>query len=105
MRGLAALRPLASSIRRSDPWLAEQLTRAATHLALEIFNAEQWRPRSKRRHWVAALASASETLVLVRMAVDAGYCTGKRSRGCYAELHCAYLELLKRLGAKHRGGR
>jgi hypothetical protein len=105
MRGLAALRPLVVSIRRSNSALAEQLARAATHVAVEVLNAEQWHPRSKRRHWLAALASTCEAMVLVRTAVDAGYCSDRRSKRGYVELGRAYLELLKLLKRveQHRG--
>jgi len=107
LRGLAALRPLLVSIRRSDAALAEQLARAATHVAVEVLHAEQWHPCSKRRHWLAALAGTSEAMVLVRTAVDAGYCSDRRSRRGYVELGRAYLELLKLLkrAEQHRGQR
>lgn len=101
-RALAALRPLLPVLRRSEPISAEQLTRAATNVALEIVSAEQGEPRARRRHLLSAVASVSEALTLLRLVVNAGGCNWKSARPSYAALSALYLALLKCAGRKGR---
>ncbi|RYZ10202.1 MAG: hypothetical protein EOO73_01095 [Myxococcales bacterium] len=102
LRALAALRPLVEQLRQSDAVVAEQLMRAATHVALEIFSAERWAPRSPRPHLLASLTATSEAMTLLRLMVDSRHCTWDVARPTYLELSATYLELMKRVAPKRR---
>jgi hypothetical protein len=105
LRALARIRPLLETLRHTDPVLADQLLRAATHVASEIFTAERWPIRSKREHLLAGLASTNEALALLRLAIDSGQCSWGAAKPGYLQLSRTYLELSKCVAPKTRSGR
>jgi hypothetical protein len=90
-------------LRQSDPLLADQLLRAATHVATEIMNAERVPPQARRTHLLGGLAATSEAMTLLRVAVDSRHCRWDSAKDTYYELSHTYLELIKRAATKRRG--
>jgi len=72
---IAALQPLMARIRRQDKSLADQLTRAATSVALNIAESNYSDPGNKRARLFTAAGSANETRAALRVAIEWGYCT------------------------------
>jgi four helix bundle protein len=71
---IAALRPLVPRIKRQDRSLADQLTRAASSVALNVAEADYSDPGNKRSRLFTAAGSANETRAALRVAVEWGYC-------------------------------
>ena len=71
---IASLRPLVPRIKRHDRSLADQLTRAASSVALNIAEAEYSDPGNRRARFYTAAGSANETLAALRVVVAWGYC-------------------------------
>jgi four helix bundle protein len=72
-QAIEALRPLMARIRRMDRSLADQLTRAATSVALNVAEAEGLEGGNKRLRFFTAAGSANESLAALRVAVAWGY--------------------------------
>ena len=70
---IEALRPLMPRIRRMDKSLAEQLTRAATSVALNIAEGDLSDPGNRRARFFTAAGSANESLAALRVAIAWGY--------------------------------
>ena len=70
---IEALRPLVARIKARDKSLADQLTRAASSVALNIGEAQHSDPGNRRARLFTAAGSASESLMAVRVAVAWGY--------------------------------
>ena len=66
---IETLRPLVPRIKQRDKSLADQLTRAASSVALNIGEAEHSDPGNRRARFFTAAGSASETLAALRVAV------------------------------------
>ena len=67
------LRPLVARIRAKDKSLADQLTRAASSVALNIGEARHSDPGNRRARLFTAAGSASECQMALRVAVAWGY--------------------------------
>ena len=74
---IEALRPLVPRVRRSDKSLADQLTRAATSIALNIAEGDMSDPGNRRARFFTAAGSANESLAALRAAVAWGYLGGQ----------------------------
>jgi four helix bundle protein len=70
---IEALRPLVARIRRCDRSLADQLTRAASSVALNIAEADGLESGNRRLRFLTAAGSANESLAALRVAVAWGY--------------------------------
>jgi four helix bundle protein len=70
---IEAVRPLMGRIRRSDKSLADQLTRAATSVALNIAEGDMSDAGNRRARFFTAAGSANESLAALRAAVSWGY--------------------------------
>ena len=70
---IEALRPLIPRIKRNDKSLADQLTRAATSVSLNIAEGDLSDPGNRRARFFTAAGSANESLAAVRAAVSWGY--------------------------------
>ncbi len=71
---IAAIRPLMRGIKSRDRSLAEQLSRAASSVALNIAESNYSDPGNKRARLFTAAGSANETRAALRVAVEWGYC-------------------------------
>lgn len=80
------LRPLVPAIKRQDRSLADQLTRAASSVALNIAESDYSDPGNKRARLFTAAGSASETRAALRLAVGWGYCPADRGHEAMALL-------------------
>ncbi len=74
---IETLRPLVPRIRPRDKSLADQLTRAASSVALNIGEAQHSDPGNRRARFFTAAGSASETLAALRVAVAWRYLGGQ----------------------------
>jgi len=83
------LRPVVPRIKAKDRSLADQITRAASSIALNIGEAEYSDPGNRRARFFTAAGSAGETYNAVRVAVGWHYFS--RSEGDAA------LALLRRI--------
>ena len=72
---IGLLRPLVVRIRRQDKSLADQLTRAASSVALNIAESNYSDPGNKRARLFTAAGSANETRAALRVAVAWSYFT------------------------------
>jgi four helix bundle protein len=63
------LRPLVPRIKQKDKSLADQITRAASSIALNIGEAELSDPGNRRARFFSAAGSAGETLTAVKVAI------------------------------------
>ena len=72
---IAALKPLIPRIKRNDKSLADQLTRAATSVALNIAEGDMSDPGNRKARFFTAAGSANESLAALRAAVAWGYLT------------------------------
>ena len=70
---IAALRPLVPRIKRSDRSLADQLTRAASSVALNIAEGDLSDPGNRKARFFTAAGSANESLAALRVAIAWGY--------------------------------
>jgi four helix bundle protein len=66
---IETLQPLVSRVKQRDRSLADQLTRAASSVALNIGEAQQSEAGNRRARFLTAAGSASESLMAVRVAV------------------------------------
>jgi four helix bundle protein len=73
LEAIEALRPLVARVRRRDRSLADQLTRAATSVALNIAEADASDPGNQRARFHTAAGSAAESLTALKVAVAWGY--------------------------------
>lgn len=71
---IGALRPLMPQIKRCDRSLADQLTRAASSVALNIAESNYSDPGNRKARLFTAAGSANETRAALRVAVAWGYC-------------------------------
>ena len=70
---IGALQPLVVRIKRQDRSLADQLTRAASSVALNIAEAAYSDPGNKRARLFTAAGSANETRAALRVAIAWSY--------------------------------
>jgi four helix bundle protein len=78
---IEALRPLVPTIKRHDRALADQLTRAATSVALNIAESNYSDPGTRKSRLFTAAGSANEVRAGLRVAVAWGYCTLAQAEG------------------------
>ncbi|HEY6562308.1 MAG TPA: four helix bundle protein [Polyangiaceae bacterium] len=76
---VAALRPLVSRIKRCDRSFADQLTRSASSVTLNIAEASYSDPGKRKARFFTAAGSANETRAAVRLAGAWGYCTAAQA--------------------------
>ena len=69
---IETLRPLVPRIKQRDKSLADQLTRAASSIALNIGEAELSDPGNRKARFFSAAGSANETLTALHIAVAWG---------------------------------
>jgi four helix bundle protein len=69
---IETLRPLVPRIKQRDRSLADQLTRAASSIALNIGEAELSDPGNRKARFFSAAGSANETLTALNIAVAWG---------------------------------
>ena len=81
---IEALRPIVLRIRRSDRSLADQLTRAASSVALNIAESTYSDPGNRRARLFTAAGSANETRAALRVAVAWGYCEARQAEAARA---------------------
>ena len=72
---ISALQPLAVRIRRQDKSLADQLTRAASSIALNIAESSYSDAGNQRARLFTAAGSANETRAALRVAIAWSYFT------------------------------
>ena len=73
IEAIEALRPLMPRIRRNDRSLAEQLTRAASSVALNVAEGEHSDLGNRKARFFTAAGSANESIAALRVAVAWGY--------------------------------
>lgn len=83
---VGALAPLMPRIKQRDKALADQLSRAANSVALNIGEAEHSDPGNKRARLFSAAGSAGETRVALRLAVAWGILGEKEAAAALALL-------------------
>lgn len=71
---IGVLRPLLPQIKRFDRSLADQITRAASSVVLNIAESNYSDPGNRRARLFTAAGSANETRAALRLAVSLGYC-------------------------------
>ena len=71
---IAALRPLMPRIKARDRALADQLSRAASSVALNIAESNYSDAGNRKARLFTAAGSANETRAALRVAVEWGYC-------------------------------
>ena len=71
---IAAVGPLVAPIKRQDRALADQLTRAASSIALNIAESNYSDPGNRRARLFTAAGSANETRAVLRVATTWRYC-------------------------------
>ena len=72
---IEALRPLVPRIKARDRALADQLTRAASSVALNIGEGNYSDPGNRRARFFTAAGSANETRLALRIAASWGFCS------------------------------
>jgi four helix bundle protein len=72
---IEALRPVVGRVKARDRALADQVTRAASSIALNIGEANYSDPGNRRARLFTAAGSAAETRLALRVAISWGYCT------------------------------
>ncbi len=80
---IEALRPMVARIKRCDRSLADQLTRAASSVALNVAEANHSDPGNRKARLFTAAGSASETRAALRVAVAWGYCTRDQAESAH----------------------
>jgi four helix bundle protein len=93
---VTALQPLQVRIKRHDRSLADQLTRAASSIALNIAESNYSDPGNQRARLFTAAGSANETRAALRVATAWSYCTSKEEQSSLALLD-SILAILWRL--------
>ena len=83
---IETLRPLIGRIKSRDRSLADQLTRAASSVALNIGESQHSDAGNRRARLFTAAGSASESLMAVRVAVAWGYLGAEEGRAAVAML-------------------
>jgi len=76
---IEALCPLVGRIKRQDRSLSDQLTRAASSVALNIAESNYSDPGNRRARLFTAAGSANETRAALRVAVAWGYCSPQQA--------------------------
>jgi four helix bundle protein len=77
MELIDVLRPLLPHIKRHDRSLADQVTRAASSVVLNIAESNYSDPGNRRARLFTAAGSANEARAALRVAVAWGYCDAK----------------------------
>ena len=95
---IAALRPVMPRIKGQDRALAEQLSRAASSVALNIAESNYSDPGNRRARLFTAAGSANETRAVLRVALESGYCDA-------AEAAAARAYTARRRAEKSKGKR
>ena len=72
---IEVLRPLVPQIKARDRALADQLTRAASSVALNIGEGNYSDPGNRRARFFTAAGSANETRLALRIAASWGLCS------------------------------
>jgi four helix bundle protein len=80
---IQSLRPLVRRIRRADRSLADQLTRAASSVSLNIAEGNFSDPGNRKARLFTAAGSAGETRAALRVAVAWGYCSSDDAAGAF----------------------
>jgi four helix bundle protein len=75
------LRPVVSVIKRHDRSLADQLTRAASSVALNIAESNYSDPGNRKARLFTAAGSANESRAALHVAVAWGYCAAEVAAG------------------------
>ena|SRR6185295_5660933 len=75
IRLIEVLRPLVPRIKARDRGLADQLTRAASSVALNIGEGNYSDAGNRRARFFTAAGSANETRLALRVAVSWGLCS------------------------------
>jgi len=83
---IEVLRPLMPRIKRQDRSLADQLTRAATSVALNIAEGDHSDPGNRKARFHTAAGSASESLAALRAATCWGYLSANDAEAATALL-------------------
>ena len=83
---ITALQPLQQRIKRHDRSLADQLTRAASSVALNIAESNYSDPGNQRARLFTAAGSANETRAALRVATAWSYCSSKEAESPLALL-------------------
>ena len=83
---IAALRAVVPRIKSRDRALADQLTRAASSVALNIAESNYSDPGNRKARLFTAAGSANETRAALRVAVEWGYCAAAQAEGARALL-------------------
>ena len=83
---IETLRPLIGRIKARDKSLADQLTRAASSVCLNIAESQHSDPGNRRARLFTAAGSANESLMAVRVAVAWGYVNGSDGKASMALL-------------------
>jgi len=74
IRLIEVLRPLVPRIKARDRALADQLSRAASSVALNIGEGNYSDPGNRRARFFTAAGSANETRMVLRVAASWGLC-------------------------------
>ena len=93
---IEALRPLVGRIKARDKSLADQLTRAASSVALNIAESQHSDAGNRRARLFTAAGSANEAHMAVRVAVAWRYCAGTDAEAALG-LACRILRILWKL--------
>ena len=86
LQAITELNPLVGRIRRHDRSLAQQLTRAASSIVLNIAEAEYSDPGNRRARLFTAAGSANESRAALRVAIAWGYVGEPAARQSLASL-------------------
>ena len=92
---IEALRPIVPRIKRHDRSLADQLTRAASSIALNIAESNYSDPGNRKARLFSAAGSANETRAALRIAVAWGYVVPREAEGARALVERAVAMLWK----------
>src|SRR5688572_7876201 len=83
---IKTLRPLIGRIKARDKSLADQLTRAASSVCLNIAESQHSDPGNRRARLFSAAGSANESLMALRVAVAWAYCAQHEGKPAIAVL-------------------
>ena len=81
---IGMLQPLVARVRHRDKSLADQLTRAASSVALNIAESNYSDPGNKRSRLFTAAGSANETRAALRVAIAWSYFTPAEAKAALA---------------------
>ena len=93
---IEALKPLVPEIKARDRALADQLTRAASSVALNIGEGNYSDPGNRRARFFTAAGSANETRLALRVAASWGHCSAADAAAAPAlitRIHCMLWKL------------